>query len=312
MRRRVLALLAAAGLALAAAGCAGDPAGDPDGAASPGASGTGAAFPVTVGDLTLQERPTKIVSLSPTATETLFAVGAGAQVVAADENSNHPPEAPETDLSGFKPNAEAVAAHGPDLVIISNDTDKVSAQLEALDIPVFLAPATRTLDEAYAQIGDLGRLTGHAGEAADLVRRMRDEIGRLVADLPQRSTKLTYYYELDPTLYTVTSKTFIGSLFALAGLENIADPADTTGGGYPQLNAEALVDADPDMIFLADTRCCRQNAQTVAARPGWSGITAVRTGRIVGLDDDIASRWGPRVVDLVRAIVEAVAKVPPA
>ncbi|MFS8477886.1 MAG: ABC transporter substrate-binding protein [Micromonosporaceae bacterium] len=304
--RILAAVLTVAALALS--GCAGDARDD-----NPTPTGSGdAAFPVTVGELTLDKRPERIVSLAPVATETLFAIGAGAQVVAVDEMSNYPPEAPRTTLSGYKPNAEAIAGYAPDLVVISNDMDNISASLATLKIPVYLAPAAQTLDDVYAQIEDFGKLTGHADEAADLTRRMRDEIAKLVGDLPERSKKLTYFYELDPTLYTVTSKTFVGSLFALAGLENVADPSDTTGSGYPQLSAEALVKANPDLIFLADTKCCGQSPETVKARPGWADITAVRTGQIIVLDDDIASRWGPRVTDLVRAITEAVAKVPEA
>ena len=313
MSRRTLtaftvAALAAAALALGA--CAGtDDTGG--GTGTGGASApAGSTFPVTVGSLTLDKRPEKIVSLSPSLTESLFAVGAGKQIVAADELSNYPADAPKTKLSGFKPNAEAVAAYQPDLVVLSDDIGKVSDALKTLKIPVFQAPAAKTLDEAYAQIEDLGKLTGHGTEAADVAKRMKEDIAKLVADLPQRSKKLTYYYELDPNLYSVTSKTFIGAVLALAGLANVADPADAAGGGYPQLNAESLVKANPDLIFLADSRCCQQNADTVKARPGWSGITAVKTGQIVPLDDDIASRWGPRVVDLVRAVTEAVAKVP--
>jgi iron complex transport system substrate-binding protein len=315
MRRQTPALLAATlAAALVAAGCGGDGSGgDGGGDSAAGASPRpGASFPVTVGGLTLDESPTKIVSLSPTATEMLFAIGAGTQVTAADSNSNFPDQAPTTELSGSMPNAEAVAAKNPDLVVISNDTNKIMDQLARLKVPVYLAPAAQTLDDSYAQITDLGALTGHPAEAADVVRRMKDDIAKLVADLPRRAKPLTYYYELDQTLYSVTSKTFIGSLFAMVGLDNVADTADPDGskGGYPQLSQEALVNANPDMIFLADTKCCRQSAGTVRARAGWAGITAVRTGRVVALDDDIASRWGPRVVDLLRAVVDAVAKVP--
>jgi iron complex transport system substrate-binding protein len=275
-----------------------------------GATSAAASYPVTVGSLTLAKRPEKIVSLSPSLTEMLFAIGAGPQVVAADDNSNYPPEAPKTALSGFKPNAEAVAGYAPDLVVLSDDLDKIVSSLKALSIPVYQGPAAKTLEDMYRQIDELGQLTGHPTEATELTRRMRDDIATAVEDVPQRATKLTYYYELDPTLFTVTSKTFIGSLFTLVGLENIADPADTTGGGYPQLSAEALLRADPDMIFLADTKCCQQSAATIKARAGWSTVTAVKNGQIVELDDDIASRWGPRVVNLVRAIVDAVTKAP--
>ncbi len=312
MRRRTATTATAtlAAVALALGGCADsrDSAGTP----AAGAGSAAAAYPVTVGTVTLDRRPEKIVALSPTATEMLFAIGAGPQVTAVDDNSNHPPQAPKTELSAFKPNAEAIAAKNPDLVVLSNDTNKVVDQLTLLKIPVYVAPAATTLDDTYRQIGDIGALTGHPDEAADLVRRMKDDIAKLVKDMPQRSTALSYYYELSPDFYSVTSKTFVGSLFTLVGLENVADPADPGGakGGYPQLSQEALVEADPDMIFLADTKCCQQSAETVKARKGWAGITAVENNRIVGLDDDIASRWGPRVVELVRAIVDAVAKVP--
>lgn len=309
-RRRPRLLLAAAltATAVALAACGGEDKAPTT--ATP--SGSGDTFPVTVGSLTLEQRPERIVSLSPTATEMLFAIGAGAQVTAVDDNSNYPPEAPKTDLSGFNPNAEAVAAKNPDLVVLDTDTNKIVEQLTRLKIPVYRIPAAVTLDDSYRQITDLGALTGHPDEAADVTRRMKDEIAKLVQDVPQRADKLTYYYELDQTYYTVTSKTFIGSLFAMVGLENIADPVDPDGskGGYPQLSQEALIKSDPDLIFLADVKCCQQNARTVAARSGWASITAVKNNQIIELDDDIASRWGPRVVDLVRAIVDAVVKVP--
>ncbi|MFY1688540.1 ABC transporter substrate-binding protein [Plantactinospora sp. WMMB782] len=309
MTRRTPRLLAAllASTALALAGCAAD---DPGSAPSPDAGG--ASYPVTVGPLTLDERPEKIVVLGPTATEMLFAIGAGSQVAAVDDNSNHPAEAPKSELSAFTPNAEAIAAKDPDLVVLTNDLNKIVDQLGQLKIPHYLAPAATTLDDTYRQITDLGALTGHPTEAADLVGRMKDDVGKLVGDLPQRSEKLTYFYELGPEYYSATSRTFVGSLFGMVGLENIADPADPNGskGGYPQLAEEAIIKADPDLVFLADTRCCQQSPQTVAARKGWSGMTAVKNNQVVPLDDDIASRWGPRVVDLLRAIVDAVAKVP--
>ncbi|WP_197043359.1 ABC transporter substrate-binding protein [Saccharothrix sp. NRRL B-16314] len=258
--------------------------------------------------MTLPERPTRIVVLAPTATEMLFAMGAGSQVVAVDDNSTYPAEAPRSDLSGFQPNAEAIASYEPDLVVISNDLNQIRDQLGTLKIPVYLAGPAQTLDDTYTQLGDLGRLTGQVPEAADVVRRMKDDIGKILADTPKRADKPTYYYELDQSLYSVTGNTFVGSLFDQVGLVNVADAVDPqqVNAGYPQLSAEFLIQADPDLIFLADTKCCAQSPETVKERPGWSAITAVREGRIVALDDDIASRWGPRVVELVRVIADAV------
>ncbi|HWO59134.1 MAG TPA: ABC transporter substrate-binding protein [Umezawaea sp.] len=268
-------------------------------------------FPVTFGSLTLAERPTRIVVLSPSATEMLFAIGAGGQVEAADDNSTYPAEAPRSALSGFQPNAEAIAGHDPDLVVISDDLNQIVDQLGKLKIPVYLAGPARTLDDTYTQISDLGRLTGHVSEASDVVTRMKNDIAKTIADVPRRQDKPTYYYELDQTLYSVTGQTFIGKLFDQIGLVNVADAVDPgqASTGYPQLSAEFLLKADPDLIFLADTKCCGQSADTVKARPGWSGITAVRTNHVVALDDDIASRWGPRVVDLVRAVAHAAGEV---
>lgn len=293
---------------LAGAGCAsGTDSSDAAGSGTTGAPAGAASYPVTVGDLTLTAQPTKIVSLSPTATEMLYAVGAGDQVVAVDSNSNYPADVPKTDLSGFKPNAEAIAEKDPDLVVISNDLNNVVASLSQVKIPVYLAPAAVTLDDTYREISEIGTLTGHQAEAADLVQRMKDEIAKLVKDVPQRAEKLTYYWELDPSYYSVTANTFIGSLLTMIGLENIATPG--AAGDYPQLVPEAIVKADPDLIFLADTTCCQQSAETVKARPGWANITAVRQNQVYALDDDTASRWGPRVVDLVRSIADSVAKI---
>jgi iron complex transport system substrate-binding protein len=303
---RTIAASAVLVVASAAAGCGSTS----DNSGTGATSAPAAAFPVAVGSLTLDRRPERIVSLSPTATEMLYAVDAGKQVIAVDELSNYPADAPKTNLSGFKPNAEAVAAKNPDLVVLSDDIDKIVDQLKALKIPTYLTPAAKTLDDSYRQITDLGRLTGHPAEGEALVARMRDDLAKLVNDLPKRGRPLTYYYELDQTYYSVTSKTFIGSLFTSAGLVNVADAAGADGNQYPQLSGEIIIRANPDLIFLADTKCCGQSQDTVSKRAGWAGIAAVKNGAVVALDDDIASRWGPRVVDLLRLITDAVAKVP--
>ncbi|MDI6100654.1 ABC transporter substrate-binding protein [Actinoplanes sp. NEAU-A12] len=305
MKRLLTAAIAASALFLA--GCAGD---DPKPA--PTAASAAAAYPVTVDGVTLDARPEKIVSLSPTATEMLFAIGAGPQVTAVDDQSTFPAGAPRTDLSGFKPNAEAIAAKNPDLVVLSNDADGIVAQLGKLAIPVFVSPAAGTIAETYDEITDLGALTGRQSEAKALNERMIADIDKIVKSVPARGKPLSYYYELGPDLYSATSTTFIGSVFNLFGMTNVADAADPAGtsGGYPKLSQEALVAANPDTIFLADTKCCQQSVETVKARPGWASVTAVAKGQIYALDDDIASRWGPRTVDLVKAVADAVSKVP--
>ena len=244
----------------------------------------------------------RIVSISPTGTEMLFAIGAGDRVVAADQFSYYPADAPVTDLDGWNPNIEAIASYDPDLVVMQT-SGEVMASLEALGIEVWAHDAPFAFEDVYVQIEQLGAATGQVDEAAALISDMRAEIVQLIAAAPDASG-LTYYHELDNTLYTVTSSTFIGQVYGLFGFTNVADPADADGSswGYPQLSDEYLVDADPDVIFLADTLCCGQSVQTVAARPGWDELSAVQTGRVVELNDDIVSRWGPRLVDFIAAI----------
>ena len=276
---------------------------------TPSAAATGS-FPATItagnGAVTISAQPKRIVSLSPTSTEILFAIGAGGQVVAVDDQSNYPAEAPKTKLSGFEPNVEAIAGYRPDLIVFADDSKKLSASFKALNIPAILhAPAT-DLNDAYAQIEALGVATGRTGAASSLVVRMRKDIRELVARAPKSSASPTYYHELDGTYFSVTSSTFIGKVYALLGLKNIADPADKSGGGYPQLSPEFIIQSDPSLIFLADTKCCSVTAETVAKRPGWDRIAAVKDGHVVALDDDIASRWGPRIVDLLRTVSAAV------
>jgi iron complex transport system substrate-binding protein len=303
------ALLAALALVLSAAACGDDDAETANTATSTTDAAAEAAFPVTIetpsGEVTIEEEPEAVVSVSPTATEMLFAIGAGDQVVAVDDFSNYPPEAPVTDLSAQEPNVEAIASYEPDLVVLSLDPGDVVSGLEALDIPAIVQDAAATLDDTYAQIEQLGQATGHVEDAAQVAAQIEADIAEIAGSVEASDPPLTYYHELDQTFYSATSTTFIGQLYALAGLENIADPADD-GSGYPQLSQELIVDADPDFVFLADTKCCEQSAQTVADRPGWSNLTAVKESQVVELDDDIASRWGPRVVDLLDTIVDAV------
>ena len=267
------------------------------------------AFPVTIeadnGSVVVDAEPERIVSLSPTATETLFAIGAGDQVVAVDDQSNYPEEAPVTDLSGFTPNVEAIASYDPDLVVAGFDAGDLVSSLEEIGVTVILQPAATDLDGAYEQIAALGAASGRVEEAEELVASMEAEIEELVAQVPPEAEGMTVYHELGPDYFSATSKTFIGSVYELLGLANIADEATGGAPDYPQLSAEHILSADPDLIVLADTKCCGETAEKVAKRPGWNQITAVAEGNIVGADDDIASRWGPRTVDFVETIVGA-------
>ena len=271
-----------------------------------------AAFPVTIhaanGDIVIKARPTHIVSLSPTGTEDLFAVGAGAQVIAVDDQSDYPKKAPHTTLSGYTPNVEAIAGYKPDLVVVSNDIGGIVASLERLKITVLLEPAADNVAQAYDEIRQLGIATGHKATGTKVVGSMERTLTTILRSVPKAQRHLSLYHELDPTYYSATSATFIGRIYKLFGFKNIADAADTTHSGYPQLSAEYIVASNPAIIVLADSVCCGQKALTVAARPGWSSIAAVKRGRVIAVDDNVASRWGPRIVDFARAIAAVARK----
>jgi iron complex transport system substrate-binding protein len=260
------------------------------------------------GTVVIPARPTRIVSLSPSGTEDLYAVDAGRQVVAVDAYSTYPATAPRTSLSGYTPNVEAIARYRPSLVVVADDTDNVIAQLGKLGIPVLLEPAPANLDGAYAEIEQIARATGHAAAATALVTRLRREVAAIVRSVPRPHPPITVYHELDQTYYSATSRSFIGQLYTLLGLKNIADKAGGTNA-YPQLSDEYIVASDPDLIVLADTVCCGQNAKTVAARPGWGTIAAVKDGAVLPVNDSIASEWGPRVVLFLKAVAGAVIRL---
>ena len=255
----------------------------------------------------VSEAPQKIISLSATHTEILYAVGAGEQVVAVDSMSNYPAESAGvlTDLAAYEPSVEAITAYEPDLVVIGDDFVGLAEQLTAVGIKSWVSSAPTTLDEAYAQIEDLGTAVGRGDEAIALATSMKSEIDAIIAQAPALDEPISFYHELDDMNYSVTSNTFIGSIYAALGLQNIAD-ATQGDTDYPQLSAEFIVSQNPDMIFLSDTKCCGVTAASVAARPGWEVLSAVQGGGIVELDDDVASRWGPRLVEFVQVLSDGV------
>lgn len=310
--KRFFSTAAVAAILFSAASCGDESDNDADPSATTAASteATAAASSTAVTDA--DDAPQAIISLAPTQTEILFAIGAGEQVIAVDQMSNYPAEAlaKPHDLSGFEPNVEAIAALDPDLVVIGDDFKGIAEQLTQLGIDTWASPAPTTILEAYDQIEQIGAVTGHIAEAAELVANMQADIAAAVAGfVPAGSEPLSYYHELDPTLYTVTGNTFVGQVYALFGLVNVADAAEP-GNDYPQLNAEFLIAADPDLIFLADANWSGESPATVAARPGWDQVAAVKNGTVIVIDDDIASRWGPRLVDFVEAVAAALATVP--
>ena len=260
---------------------------------------------------TIPKKPTKIVSLSPSATEIFYAVGAGSQILAVDSLSNFPANAPVSQISAFEPNVEAILAKKPDLVLLSVDSIKAPQIRDALmkfEIPVLMEKAPATLKDVYSENTLLARVTDRQAGAAKLNASMARSIKNIVAKA-KKSAKIRIYHELDDTYYSVTSETFIGKVYKDFGAINIADAASgADSSGYPQLSAEYLVKSDPQVIFLADSQY-GVTADSVSKRAGWSQISAVKNSKIVELPADIPSRWGPRLVNFYRLIGNSLAKV---
>lgn len=261
-------------------------------------------FPVVVeddrGEVTIESQPRRIVSISPTGTEMLFAIGAGPRVVAVDSLSYHPADTPVTDLSAFQPNLEAVLAFEPDLVVASYDPEGVlSAGLEAVGIPLILFDTAADIASALAQVEVLGAATGNLELAQNLIEAIEADLEEAVTAVAGAGEGVTFLHDVGFG-YAASSASFTGQIYSLFGMVNIADLAPGAEFGFPELSSEYVVDADPEMIFSSfDT------PEEVASRPGWGGITAIVDGSVVLLDPDVSSRWGPRMVDFARAVANA-------
>jgi iron complex transport system substrate-binding protein len=262
------------------------------------------AFPLDVTDslgntVTLEAPPQRVVSLSAGHTEILYAIGAFNQVAAVDNTSDCPDataDLPKVDA--FTPSVEAIADLEPDLVVITYDPNDLQSSLQALDIPVLNLAAPESVDQVYEQMNLLGSATGHPEEAGEVARIMGIAIDQVVEQVGEVSEPPSVFHELDTMYFTVGPGSFIGDLYDILGAENVAD---ATGQAYPQMSAEAIIEADPDVIILADEDA-GESAETVRARPGWGAVSAVENDRIYVIDPDIISRPGPRLVEALRTL----------
>jgi len=282
----------------------------PAAAAAPAAktAAASATFPVTVvsgdGAVTVPSRPTRILCLSASATQMLYAMGAGPQVVGVDKYSTYPPNAPRTKFTGAETNAEDYLYLHPDLVIFAYSEGTLVKQLKDLHIPALVLGPASTFAGIDNQIALLGKATGRLAGA-------RAEEGSLNAFLARSASRAanagkgkTYYIELSPgpDYYTATSGTFIGAELSLFGMRDIANPAGH-GSDYPEISAQYILKANPDYIFLADTVCCKVTVANFARRPGFGSLGAVRLHHVIGVNDSVASQWGPHTVELFVGVI---------
>jgi iron complex transport system substrate-binding protein len=275
-------------------------------AATAAAGAAKPAFPVTVrsgdGPVTIPARPVRILCLSPSATQMVYALGAGPEVVGVDEYSTWPADAPRTKFSGAETSAEDYLPLRPDLVVLSYPSGTMVQQLRKLAIPVLVLPAAATFAEVDSQLAELAAATGQQAAVAGVETTLKGDIAAAVDKAGGAGRGESYYIEVDPTLYTATSKTFIGAEFSLFGMRDVADPAGRLSA-YPQISAEFLFKANPDYVFLADTVCCQQTAASFARRPGFSALAAVRLHHVIGVNDSVASQWGPHTVEALVAVL---------
>jgi iron complex transport system substrate-binding protein len=268
------------------------------------------------------DAPQCIVSLSPTATATLYAIGAGVQVQAVDESSNFPAAAAklskEHQIDALNPNIESLLgickvtkshpSAKPDLVVISDDANSIQQDLTNEGVKVVEQGAATNVQSALQQIEQLGVLTGHTKSADAIAASMKKTINADIASVPAHPTKkISVYYEIAANpYYSLTSQTFVGKLMKSLGLVNIAD-ADATSAdaGYPELNAEYIVSSNPTLIFLAGDA----SVASVAKRSGFDKVSAVVHHNVIELNADIASQWGPRLVSLMNELTTAVKHV---
>jgi iron complex transport system substrate-binding protein len=289
----LLTLLLALTLFLAACGEEEEPATGPEPTAAT------AGFPITVTrsdgrELTIAQAPQRIASLSPGATEILYAVGAGPQIVATDLQSDYPAEAENTTrLDAYQPNLEAIAAVEADLIVIGTNQDDIVQALDGLGETALYLDMPESIDGVMEEVRLLALASGHAEEGESLAQEMEDRIDAVTSKLADVEEGPRIYHELDNTFFTVAPDSFVGDFYNLLKARNIAEGATTA---YPQFNQEEILDRDPEVIILADADA-GESAQTVKARPGWGVISAVKNDRIYVIDPDIVSRPSPRVVD---------------
>jgi iron complex transport system substrate-binding protein len=256
----------------------------------------------------LHGTPQRIVSLAPSNTEILFAVGAGKQVVGRDHFSDYPVEVKSIkDIGGSMGNydTEAIVALHPDLVLAGEiNTPAQVASLQQLGLTVYYLPNPTTLEGMFANLVTVGQLTGHSSAAATLVNSLKLRVAAVDARVKPLTSHPTVYYELDATdptkPYTAGPGTFVDLLIARAGGNNVGK---SLKGQWAQISMEQLVVANPSIIILGDS-AYGTTPDSLKQRTGWGGLAAMQNGQIYPFDDNLVSRPGPRLVDGLEALAK--------
>lgn len=256
--------------------------------------------------VTLAETPVRIVSMAPSATEILYAVGAGEQMVGRDSFTNYPEASlalAEVGGSMGTYSYEMIASLNPDLVVAAeiNTPEQVKA-LEDLGITVYYIANPTTLDTLYPILQTMGQITGHEDAATLLVESLKNRVEAVNAKTATVTTNPLVFYELDGSEpakpWTAGSGTFIDQLIVMAGGKNVGS---VLSGSWAQISAEELLVQNPQIILLGDA-AYGTTPEMVAARPGWNTIDAIKSGKVYAFNDDLISRAGPRLVDALEVL----------
>lgn len=257
--------------------------------------------------VTLPAPAQRVISLAPSNTEILFAIGAGAQVVGRDAFSDYPEEAKAVaDIGGGfgELNTELILAQKPDLVLASSLTPPEQIQtLENLKLPVFVLTNPKDLEGMYANLQTVGQLTGHQPEAETLVSTLKQRVAGLQEKLKAVQQRPLVFYELDGTdpnaPWTPGPGTFVASLIEMAGAQNLGSSLE---GEWVQISIEELIAKQPEMVLIGDYTWGGVTPEDVKARAGWDALQAVQNGQLHPFDDNLVSRPGPRLVDGLEAL----------
>ena len=245
--------------------------------------------------------PKRIISLSPSITEILFVIGSGNKVIAVDNLSNYPNEAPITDISAYDPNVEAISLLNPDLVILSYNIKNLKAALKKIGIETIYLPAPLNFEDILDQIDYLGLQTGNEDKAKKLISKMKNRM-KTLQKLRENEKATKIYHEIDPNYYSPSKFSFIGDIYQKLNYKNVADKADISNLGYPKLSPELIISENPDLIVLPGKD--NKYVEKVKLRPGWGYIEAVKKNNFLLTNNDIASRWGPRILNFASILVE--------
>ena len=245
--------------------------------------------------------PKRIISLSPSITEILFEIGSGNKVIAVDNLSNYPNEAPITDISAYDPNVEAISLLNPDLVILSYNIKNLKAALKKIGIETIYLPAPLNFEDILDQIDYLGLQTGNEDKAKKLISKMKNRM-KTLQKLRENEKATKIYHEIDPNYYSPSKFSFIGDIYQKLNYKNVADKADISNLGYPKLSPELIISENPDLIVLPGKD--NKYVEKVKLRPGWGYIEAVKKNNFLLTNNDIASRWGPRILNFASILVE--------